>query len=43
MGLGRSTAIHFIKMGIKSIIDLKKKIKNKDIQVTQKIKIGLKI
>jgi DNA polymerase/3'-5' exonuclease PolX len=42
VGIGRSTAIHFIRLGVKSINDLKKKIKNKDIQVTEKIKIGLK-
>jgi DNA polymerase beta len=42
VGVGHTTAIEFIKNGVKSINDLKKKIKNKEIKVNDKIKLGIK-
>jgi DNA polymerase/3'-5' exonuclease PolX len=42
VGIGHKIALDFIKKGIKSIYDLKNKIKNKEIKVNDKIKLGLK-
>ena len=42
IGIGNTIAINFIKKGILSITDLETKIKNKEIEVNDKIKLGLK-
>jgi DNA polymerase/3'-5' exonuclease PolX len=42
VGIGRSHALELYNQGIKSIEDLKKKIKNKEIVVNSKILLGLK-
>ena len=42
VGIGRSHALELYNQGIKSIDDLKKKIKNKEIVVNSKILLGLK-
>jgi len=42
VGVGHITAIEFINNGITSIKDLKKKIKNNQIIVNEKIKLGIK-
>ena len=42
VGIGRSHALDLYKQGIHSIKDLKEKIKNKEIEVNQKIILGLK-
>ena len=42
VGVGRTNALKFIKMGIKSVNDLKNKIKNKEIEVNEKIMLGIK-
>jgi DNA polymerase/3'-5' exonuclease PolX len=42
VGVGRATALDFIKKGIKSIDDLKHKIEKKEITVNDKILLGIK-
>lgn len=42
VGVGRSTALDFIKQGVKSVQDLKLKIENKTIVVNDKILLGIK-
>ena len=42
VGVGRSTALDFIKQGIKSVDDLKNKINSNEIQVNEKILLGIK-
>jgi len=42
VGIGRSNALDLYNNGIVSIKDLKKKIKNKTIKVSDKIKLGIK-
>lgn len=42
VGIGRSTALDFIKQGIKSVDELKKKIASKEIEVNEKILLGIK-
>lgn len=42
VGVGRATALDFIKQGIKSVEDLKKKIASKEIEVNEKIQLGVK-
>lgn len=42
VGVGRTTALEFINLGIKSVKDLKKKIKNGEIEVNDKIALGVK-
>jgi len=42
VGVGRVTALNFIKMGITSVEDLKNKIDSKEIKVNDKILIGIK-
>lgn len=42
IGVGRTTAIQFVKEGVKSIKDLKKKINKGDIEVNEKILLGIK-
>lgn len=42
IGIGRKNAIHFASIGIKSVKDLYKKVKNKEIKVNDEIKLGLK-
>lgn len=42
VGIGRVTALSFIKMGITSIEDLKNKIESKKIEVNDKILLGIK-
>jgi DNA polymerase/3'-5' exonuclease PolX len=42
VGIGRSHALELYKKGIQSVKDLKEKIKNKEIEVNQKIILGLK-
>lgn len=42
VGVGRTTALEFFKMGITSVKDLKNKIKNKEIEVNDKILLGVK-
>jgi DNA polymerase/3'-5' exonuclease PolX len=42
IGVGRTTAIQFVKAGVKSIKDLKKKINKGEIEVNEKILLGIK-
>lgn len=42
VGVGRTTALYFVKMGITSVEDLKKKIDSKEIEVNDKILLGVK-
>ena len=42
VGIGRSTALDFIKKGIKSVDELKKKIASNEIEVNEKILLGIK-
>jgi DNA polymerase/3'-5' exonuclease PolX len=42
VGIGHTTALELINAGIKSIDDLKKKIKNNKIKINNKVKLGLK-
>jgi len=42
VGVGRTTALEFIKQGIKSVEELKQKIENKEIEVNEKILLGIK-
>ena len=42
VGVGRVTAMEFIKQGIKSVDELKKKISSKEIDVNEKILLGVK-
>lgn len=42
VGIGRSTALGFIKQGIKSVDELKKKIDSNEIEVNEKILLGIK-
>ncbi len=42
VGIGRSTALEFIKQGIKSVEQLKKKISSNEIEVNEKILLGIK-
>jgi len=42
VGIGRTTAIELINLGIKSIKDLQEKIQNNEIQVNDKILLGIK-
>ena len=42
VGVGRSNALDFYKKGITSIKDLKKKIKSNEIEVNEKITLGIK-
>jgi DNA polymerase/3'-5' exonuclease PolX len=42
VGVGRATALDFVKQGIKSVEDLKKKIASKEIEVNEKIQLGVK-
>ena len=42
VGIGRSIALDFIKQGIKSVDELKKKIASKEIEVNEKILLGIK-
>jgi len=42
VGIGRSTALNFLKQGIKSVDELKKKIESKEIEVNEKILLGIK-
>jgi DNA polymerase beta len=42
VGVGRATALDFVKMGITSVEDLKKKIESKEIEVNDKILLGVK-
>jgi DNA polymerase/3'-5' exonuclease PolX len=42
VGVGRATALDFIKKGIKSVADLKKKIDKEEIEVNDKILLGVK-
>jgi DNA polymerase/3'-5' exonuclease PolX len=42
VGVGRATALDFIKQGIKSVEDLKNKINSKEIEVNDKILLGVK-
>ena len=42
VGVGRATAIEFIKKGIKSVEQLKNKITSKEIEVNEKVLLGVK-
>jgi len=42
VGVGRATALDFIKLGVTSVDDLKKKIDSKEIEVNDKILLGVK-
>ena len=42
VGVGHTTALEFIKLGYKSVDELKKAIKNQDIEVNDKIELGIK-
>jgi DNA polymerase/3'-5' exonuclease PolX len=42
VGVGHNTALDFINMGVKSVDDLKKKIEKGEIEVNDKIKLGVK-
>lgn len=42
VGIGRSTALDFIKQGIKTVDELKKKITSNEIEVNEKILLGIK-
>ena len=42
VGVGRTNALNFYEKGIKSVDELKKAIKNKQIQVNDKVLLGLK-
>lgn len=42
VGIGRHIALNFIKMGIKSVDDLKTKVLSNELYVNKKIKLGLK-
>ena len=42
VGVGRVTALEFIKAGVKSVKDLKDKINNGEIEVNDKISLGVK-
>ena len=42
VGVGHTTALQFIKQGIMSVKDLKKKIKNGEIEVSEKVLLGIK-
>lgn len=42
VGIGRTTALDFIKQGIKSVDELKKKIASNEIEVNEKILLGIK-
>lgn len=42
VGVGRTKALEFIKLGITSVEELKKRIENNDIEVNEKILLGIK-
>jgi DNA polymerase/3'-5' exonuclease PolX len=42
VGIGHSHALEFYNQGVKSVADLKKKIKSGDVEVNEKIQLGLK-
>jgi len=42
VGVGRTTALELIKLGVSSVEDLKNKINNNEIQVNEKILLGVK-
>ena len=42
VGVGKSKALDLLKLGVKSVKDLKKKIKNGEIEVNEKVQLGIK-